>query len=347
MGKSYLANPLLKKCGIVDNFTPDQIAEYATCARNPLYFLSNYVKIITLDQGLVGFNPYKYQIELTKLIIRNRYTIAKWPRQSGKTTILSGIMLWLILFHDQYSIALLAHKAAQAREILTRIKLAYENVPLWMQQGVKKWNEGNIELENGASVIAAATSSSAIRGQSINMVYLDEFAFVPNHIADKFFTSVLPTISAGKETKIVITSTPFGLNLFYKLWHDAEQGRNDYQRLAVNWWDTPGRDDKWKKEQIRLFGGDERKFLQEYSCLDGSSIITIRNKKTGIVEQIPIVTCYSRLNSPEPKYLHHGTKTLRSLQDYERRWNGVHRNIINNKPKKSTVRSSKKRAVQK
>ena len=275
--KFYLANPLLKRCGIQLPLTADQVAEFAKCSTQPIYFIERYCKIVHVDRGLIDFTLYNYQKALTKLIIKNRYTIAKWPRQSGKSTVLAGLMLWLVLFHDSYRIAILANKASQAREILSRIKLAYENIPLWLQQGVKRWQQGNIELENDSIIIAAATSSSAIRGLSINLVYLDEFAFVPNHIADQFITSVLPTISAGKQTKVVITSTPQGLNLFHKLWNDSELGRNDYKRLAIHWSDTPGRDEQWKLDTIRtMFGGDERKFSQEFDCnFLGSSLTLI------------------------------------------------------------------------
>lgn len=180
------------------------------------------------------------------------------------TTIVAGIILHSVLFNENYSVAILANKEKQAQEILGRIQLAYEHLPKWLQQGIMEWNKKSIDLENGSKILASSTASSAIRGTSQNLVYLDEFAFVPNNIQEEFFASVYPTISSGETTKILITSTPNGLNMFYKLWVDSEEGRNDFKRIDVHWSEVPGRDEQWKEETIR--NTSEKQFLEEFEC---------------------------------------------------------------------------------
>lgn len=260
----YHGNKHLKKSDVVHSFTPNEVREYAKCARDPEYFIRTYVKIVHVDRGLISFDPYIYQSEIIQKSINNRFVICKLPRQAGKTTAIVGLMLHYLLFNEDYSIAILAHKLVQAQEILSRIQLAYENLPKWLQQGVVEWNKRNIELENGCKILASSTTSSAVRGGSFNLIYLDEFAFVPNNMQEKFFSSTYPTISSGKTTKVLITSTPNGLNLFYKLWRDSELGRNDYQRVSVHWSDVPGRDDAWKEETIRNTSAEQ--FRVEFEC---------------------------------------------------------------------------------
>ena len=172
------------------------------------------------------------------------------PRQTGKSTTVVSFLLHYAVFNDNVNIGILANKAATARELLGRLQTAYENLPKWMQQGIIAWNKGSLELENGSKILAASTSASAVRGMSFNIIFLDEFAFVPNHIADSFFASVYPTITSGKSTKVIIVSTPHGMNHFYRMWHDAERGRNDYIPTEVHWSEVPGRNAKWKKQTI-------------------------------------------------------------------------------------------------
>lgn len=260
----YLGNKNLKRVGIPVEFTSEQVKEYVKCSKDPLYFIKKYMKIVHIDRGLVDFLPYEYQERIIEASVNNRFVICKLPRQAGKTTTITGIILWYILFNENYSVAILANKLAQAREILSRIQLAYEHLPRWLQQGIVEWNKGSMELENGSSIIASATSSSAIRGTSQNLIYLDEFAFVQNSMQEQFFSSVVPTISSGNTSKILITSTPNGLNMFYKIWAESEENRNSYVRVEVNWWDTPGRDEKWKEEMIR--NTSEAQFRVEFGC---------------------------------------------------------------------------------
>jgi hypothetical protein len=262
--KNYLANPNLKKVGVEVHLTEDQIREYLKCVKSPIYFIENYVKVITLDEGFVQIQLYPFQKEAINDINNNRLVLVKAGRQIGKTTMVVGYILWYILFNEDQFVAILANKAPTAREILNRIKIAYEALPLWLQQGVKVWNKGDIELENKCRVMATSTASSAIRGYSISLLYLDEFAFVPTNIADEFFTSVYPTISSGKKSKVLISSTPNGMNHYYKMWTEAKEGRNGFVTIEADWRQIPGRDQKWAEEQRRVLG--EEKYLQEVEC---------------------------------------------------------------------------------
>ena len=259
--ESYRDNPLLKRVGVQVNFTQDQVDEYIKCSRDPIYF-AKYIKIITLDDGVTDFKMYDFQQDMIRTFHNNRFTIMKCPRQVGKTTTTVAYLLWTILFQDAQSIAVLANRGETARGILGKLQLAYENLPMWLQQGVVEWNKGRVELENGSVIIASSTSSSAARSGSFNIVFLDEFAFVPSNIATEFFTSVYPVITAGTKTKIIIVSTPNGMNLFYKIWTDAVNKRNNYVPFEVHWSMVPGRDDAWKEETIR--NTSEHQFRQEF-----------------------------------------------------------------------------------
>ena len=260
----YLGNPLLKKANTPIQFTQEQIEEYIKCKKDPVYFANNYVKIVTLDAGLQPFKTYDFQNKLINNFHNSRFNICKMPRQTGKSTTCVSYLLHYAVFNDSVNIGILANKASTARELLARLATAYENLPKWMQQGVLVWNKGNIELENGSKILAASTSASAVRGMSFNILFLDEFAFVPNHIADAFFASVYPTITSGKSTKVIIISTPNGMNHFYKMWEDARRGKNDYTTNEVHWSQVPGRDAKWKEETIK--NTSPRQFAQEFEC---------------------------------------------------------------------------------
>lgn len=280
---SYNGNNNLKPYGVEIEWTPETLAEYGKCAADPIYFINNYVKIVTLDHGLVQFKLRDYQEEMVKKIIENKRVIAKQPRQSGKTETVAAVMLWMVLFNDQYTIAILANKAEQAREILSRVQMGYEHLPLWLQQGVGTWNKGSLELENGSSIITGATSSSAIRGRTINFLYCDEFAHIQGNLQEEFFTSVYPVISSGTTSKIVITSTPKGMEYFWRLWTNSEKGLNDYIRVDVHWTQIPGRDEAWKEETIR--NTSELQFAQEFECaFQGSSNTLISGKKLALLD---------------------------------------------------------------
>jgi len=271
----YLGNPLLKKANTPIEFTKDQIEQFIKCKKDPVYFAKNYIKIVSLDHGLVPFNMYKFQEKLIKNFHDHRFNVCKMPRQSGKSTTVVSYLLHYALFNDNVNIAILANKASTARDLLGRLQLAYENLPKWMQQGVLIWNRGSLELENGSKILAASTSASAVRGGSYNIIFLDEFAFVPNHIAEDFFSSVYPTISSGQSTKLIIVSTPHGMNHFYKIWHDAERKKNQYVPTEVHWSEVPGRDEVWKKQTIE--NTSEQQFQVEFECEFLGSIGTLIN----------------------------------------------------------------------
>ena len=264
MADVYLGNPNLKKSGIPLEFTKEQIQEYVKCSKDPVYFAREYVKIVNVDRGLIPFEMYDFQEEMVRTFNDNRFSICKLPRQTGKSTTTTAYILHTILFTDQQNVAILANKGSLARDLLGKIQLAYEYLPKWLQQGVVVWNKGNIELENGSKVVAAATSSSAIRGGSYNLIFLDEFAFVGNNMAEEFFSSVYPTISSGQTTKVIIVSTPNGMNHFYKMWTDAVEEQSKYVPIEVHWSQVPGRDDKWKQETIA--NTSEEQFRQEFEC---------------------------------------------------------------------------------
>ena len=269
----YLGNPNLKKSNVAIQWTQEQVQEYLKCKEDPLYFAVNYVKIISLDEGLVPFKMYDFQEKLVRNFHENRFNICKMPRQSGKSTTVVSYLLHYALFNDSVTIGILANKAATARELLGRLQTAYEALPHWMQQGIVAWNKGSMELENKSKIIAASTSASAVRGMSFNIIFLDEFAFIPNHIADEFFSSVYPTISSGKSTKVIIVSTPKGMNHFYRLWHDSELNRNEYVNTEVHWSEVPGRDDAWKEQTIK--NTSEAQFNTEFECEFLGSIDTL------------------------------------------------------------------------
>ena len=269
----YLGNPNLKKANTPIEFTQEQIEEYIKCKDDPVYFAKNYVQIVTLDHGLQPFKMYDFQEKLVKNFHENRFNICKMPRQTGKSTTVVSFLLHYAVFNDSVNIGILANKASTARELLSRLQIAYENLPKWMQQGILSWNKGSLELENGSKILAASTSASAVRGMSFNILFLDEFAFVPNHIADAFFASVYPTITSGKSTKVIIVSTPHGMNHFYRMWHDAENGSNDYIPTDVHWSEVPGRDEKWKKQTIK--NTSEQQFKIEFECEFLGSVDTL------------------------------------------------------------------------
>lgn len=292
MSDLYLNNPQLKKAYVPLEWTAEQVKEVIKCSKDIGYFIRTYVKIINLDRGLIDFEMYPFQEEMAETIADNRFTIIKTCRQAGKTTTSAAVILWHVLFNDSYTVAILANKLSTAREILARVQRAYEYLPKWLQQGVIVWNKTNIELENGSQIIASSTASSAIRGYSINFLYLDEFAFVPRNIQDDFFTSVYPTIISGTNTKVVITSTPNGFDLFYKIWTNSVENRNEYANFSVNWWDVPGRDEKWKEKTIANTSEDQ--FRQEFEAefLGSSNTLISPNVLRRMTFKTPISTFY-------------------------------------------------------
>jgi hypothetical protein len=275
---SYNGNPNLKQIGTPVSYTLEQMREIQKCILDPIYFIETYCQIVSLDKGLVPFKLYDCQKEKVHTILNNRKVILMEGRQQGKTITSAACILWYTLFQENKTVAILANKSSAAREVLSRYELMYEMLPMWMQQGVKTFNKGDIELENGSKVFTAATSTSGIRGKSVNWLYIDEAAIIPNNVAEQFFTSVYPTISAGTTTKILLTSTPLGYNHFWKFWNEAEQGLNGFVPLFIPYDRIPGRDQAWADEQRSMLG--ELKFNQEVLCRFLGSSNTLINPDT-------------------------------------------------------------------
>ena len=278
MNDGYLGNQNLKKIGVELSYTEEQVKEIIKCTEDPVYFIKKYVRIVNVDLGLIPFDMWDFQEKMVQDFHENRFCICKMPRQVGKTTTTVGYMLWCVLFQDDYVVGILANKGSLARDILSKIQKAYEYLPLWLQQGIIVWNKGNIELENGSKIFAYATSAAGVRGGSFNLIFLDEFAFVPHNMATEFFTSTYPVISSGKTSKVIIVSTPNGLNLFYKMWTDAIEKRSTYKPIEIHWSQVPGRDQAWKEETIK--NTSEEQFRQEFETeFIGSSATLISGTK--------------------------------------------------------------------
>ena len=272
----FMNNPKLKRANLKIPYTQEQLDEYVRCKRDILYFVKNYVKIVNLDVGLTLFKLYPYQEEMITTFKDNRFSICLTARQMGKTTTVAAYLLYEAIFNKNLRIAVLANKGDTAREILGRMQSMFEDLPWYLKPGVTEWNKGRVKFGNGTVVLSAATSSSSIRGQSMNIIYLDELAFIQNDM--EFFTSTYPVISSGKKTKVIITSTPNGMNLFYKLWTDAENKRNSFVPKKFLWYHHPDRDEAWKNETLKNIS--EKQFNQEFDCLFlGSSDTLISGSK--------------------------------------------------------------------
>jgi len=290
---SYKGSPLLKSRGEQFEFTQEQVKEFIKCSQDPEYFISKYVKVISLDDGIIPFHPYPFQQKLVNSFHNNRFTICKLPRQSGKSVITTAYLIHQAIFRDNINIAILANKRETAFELMAKLQTSYENLPKWLQQGIISWNKGSIELENGSRITASSTSSSAVRGFSYNIVMLDEFAFVPTQMADDFFASVYPTISSGRSTKVIIVSTPNGMNHFYRLWNDAEKKRNSYFPISAHWSEVPGRDEKWKEETIA--NTSQQQFAQEFECVWGPTKVEVLDNETGLTAWMTMEDLYAKM----------------------------------------------------
>lgn len=291
--KYYLGDPKLKAANVQMEWTQHDIDEYKKCRDDVIYFIQTYMKIVHVDKGVVPFMMYDYQKKVIKLYEKNRFVTLKFPRQSGKSITTVGYLLHYVLFNTHKNVGILANRARTARGILNRFRSSYRQLPFFLQSGVLEWNKGNVALENGCTVFADATSEAASRSESISLLILDEFAFVENTKAEEFMKSVYPTITSGTTTKVFIFSTPNGMNHFYKLWTDAKEKRNGYIPYEIKWDDVPGRDKKFKELTIANIGEDA--WRQEFECVFEDTLITIRNKETGEIENITIKELFDRL----------------------------------------------------
>lgn len=302
--QGYLGNANLKKPGTPIEYTPEMLKEYIKCAKDPIYFAKNYIKIVHVDKGIIPFDMYEYQEEIVEKISNNRRVVVNQSRQSGKTTTAVAVILHYILFEEYKTAAILSNKGDSAKDVLSRIKLAYEKLPKWMQHGILEWNKHNIELENGCKVVAGTTSSSTIRGSTIAFLYIDECAFIEGY--EEFFRSVYPTISSGKTTKMLMTSTPNGLNHFWKIWEGAINEKNGYEYVEVKWDRVPGRDADWKNETLQAINFDYESFEQEYNCSFMGSTSTLLKSQTlrNLTFDYPMVETegISQYEKPQPNH---------------------------------------------
>lgn len=307
----YMGNQKLRAEGVKVEYTLEQAFEIAKCTRDPIYFIKNYVYVNHVDHGIIKFDLWPFQERLVNSFVNERYTVARIGRQSGKSATTVAFLLWCVLFthpDKPYKIAILAHKETQARELLDRLQMAYENLPYWMQQGVNTWNKGSIKLENGSTILAAATSSGSIRGGTFNLIYLDEFAHVPFNIQESFYSSTLPAISSGKTTKLIITSTPKGFNLFHRIWDRAVKKQNNFNAVDVHWSEVPGRDEAWREKMISDLGS-ELQFNQEFNCdfLGSSATLISAAKLATLIDENPIHQTenikYFRESQPNRTYM--------------------------------------------
>ena len=284
----FQGNSLVKKVGAQIQFTKEQVEEFVKCAQDPFYFIEKYMKIITIDSGVQVIKLYDFQREMINKFVSEKFILAKCARQSGKTIGVESFILWSILFKDNYRVGMFANKFDTSKKILKEIKYSYEQLPMWLQQGVVTWNKHSIELENGSSITSSSTSGDAGRSRTYNLVFLDEFAFVPDYVAADFFTAVYPTISSGKNTKVIIISTPNGLNFFYRMWIEAQEGRSNYKLFEANWRAVPSRDDAWADETLANVG--EKAFQQEYECdfLGSSNTLISTTKIKEMVWKKPV-----------------------------------------------------------
>lgn len=287
----FRGNPNLKRPGEVIDYQPWMIEEIIKCKEDPIYFIENYCKIVSLDRGEVLFKMYDCQKKKISTILNERFVLDMESRQSGKTITAAAAITWYVIFNETKTVAILANKAAAAREVMSRIRFMYERLPKWLQMGVITYNKGDMELDNGSKIFTAATSATAITGRSCSWVYVDEAALVPNNLAEEFFTSAWPTISSGKTTKFMMSTTPRGYNFYWRFWKDSEEGRNDFKRILIEWHEIPGRDEAWLAEQRSILG--QLKFNQEVLCqFLGSSGTLINPSK--IAQLAPVSPLYTK-----------------------------------------------------
>lgn len=269
-------------------YTSEMISDLVKCSQDIIYFL-NFVTIVTLDGGRKKLGDLLYPFQKTMIEMCNdyRYLAFLCARQAGKSTTVGAFALWYAIFKPDKFIGIASNKASSSKDILRRVKIMYEELPFWLKPGVIEYNKQSIEFENGSKIETSATTEDTFRGRSINCLILDEFAFIPDGIARQFYASVYPAVAASQESKIIVISTPNGVfNLFHELYSGAENKTNDFKFLKVSWNLVPGRDEKWKKIQLKNLG--QTRFNQEFACVSGDTIIEVRNKETMEIQKISI-----------------------------------------------------------
>lgn len=278
-------NPRLKKSNIEIEYTLEMIQELDRCANDPIYFIENYVYIKGV-KGKALFKLFDYQKEIIDAYIKNNRIVVLASRQVGKTETSAAFILWFTIFNKEKTVLIASNKSDNAKEIIGKVVFAYEELPDWIKPGINEntWNKFSLEFENRSRIMAATTAVDTGRGLAIDLLYVDELAFVKPHIQDQFFTSILPTLASRPDAKMIISSTPNGdTNLFSVIWRSANSGSdNTFKAVFVPWYAMPGRDEKYKQQMIAQFG--DRRWKQEFECIFLSSEHTLID--TMIINQV-------------------------------------------------------------
>jgi len=263
-GKFYQGNENILRKDALFKWTDDMREELKLCAKSILHFAENHFYIITED-GKRKIELYKYQKNLLKAFKNNRFNVILSSRQSGKTTTITIYALWLVCFQSDKSITIVANKESTAKEIFSRIKMAYEQLPIYLKPNIKSWRKDGFNLGNDSAITVSTTSSSGPRGSTSNLLIIDEMAHCPNELMKELWKSAIPIISSMKKSQIVVISTPNGTdNKFYDLYKDSLKENSEWHLEVVNYWDVPGRDEVWKEKTLALMGSKED-FDQEYA----------------------------------------------------------------------------------
>lgn len=264
----YRKNTNLPTKDVQFQWTPEMVTEIEKSTKSVNHFAENYFWAVTTSKGKQKLELYKAQKKLLKMLDKNRFVITLASRQSGKTTVMTIFSLWYTCFQNDKKVLVVANREDTAKDILRRIKFAYEMLPNWLKPGVENWGQTEVFFSNGSSITISATSSTAARGMAINVLIVDEMAFIPDHIMSEFWNSVIPVISSDttRQTKIFAVSTPNGTsNLYYKIYSAAERGEMKiWKSFRIDWYEIPGRDQRWKEEMEEALASEGKNFAQEF-----------------------------------------------------------------------------------
>ena len=258
----YEGNFSLRRGNIVFDYTKQEIREIKKCATDIVYFANNYCTVMT-DEGLQTITLRDYQEDMLKQFQKERFNICVASRQVGKTICSSIYISWYVLFNFDKNALVLSNKGATTREIIDKGKTILEHLPFFLKPGVLKWDVFNTKFDNGCRIIGQTTTKKAAIGFTIHLLFMDEFAHIPHNFVNTFYENVYPTVSASANSKVIITSTPNGFNKFYDIYSAAEKGLSEYVPFRVDWWDVPGRDEKWMEQEIANLGSEEA-FNRQY-----------------------------------------------------------------------------------
>jgi hypothetical protein len=308
----YLGNRNLPTPSTTFEYTAKEIKELTKCANSIEYFANHYFTIVTED-GKDIIHLYKAQKRVLKALTDNRFVVFLSARQSGKTTLLCIYALWNICFQPDQTVLIVANKEATAISILRRIRLAYELLPNWLKPPVKEYGKTEVILGNDSRIIVSTTTSSAARGETVSTLLIEECASIDSNLIEDFWRSTIPTISASKKSKIFLVSTPNGTsNKFYEIYHQATTDKNsEWHAERMDWWDKPGRDEKWKQSMLKTLGS-ESNFDQEFgnhfmssedSTIDQDVLQKLREQCKD-PKYILLDGCYKIWKDPEPTHIY-------------------------------------------